>query len=161
MLLTVSDVVLQTANTVQSTTPISEVEKRLVSNPVGRIYITDEEERLLGIVSDHDLLSYRLLGGDGQGRIGTLMAPPPVTVTSSTRLTDAIRLLCQKDCNELPVVAGDRLIGQLCRSQVFRLLHEQNWELPTDESGTRRTSLNLIGGSALESVRESLRLRIA
>lgn len=96
MALTVSDVVLQTAVTVQSTTPISEVEKRLISSPVGRIYVTDEEERLLGFVADHDILSYRLLGGDGQGRIGTLMASAPVTVTPSTHLTEAVSPLPER-----------------------------------------------------------------
>jgi acetoin utilization protein AcuB len=161
MLLNVSDVALQTAITVQSTAPISEVENRLIQNPVSRIYVTDEEERLLGVVPDHDILSYRLLGGDGQGRIGTLMIPPSVTITPSTRLSDAIRLLCQKEIDCLPVVTGERLIGQLCRSQLFRLLHEQNWQLPRESTEPVLTPLAVVGGPSLEPVRESLRLRIA
>jgi len=122
---TVQEVALRASTTVFPESSICDAEQRMVSCAASELYVIDEREHLLGIVPDYEFLNYRLLGGDGQGRITTLMVPVTVSITSQTRLEDAARILTEHRHGSLPVLEEQRLIGELCRKHLLRIFLEQ------------------------------------
>ncbi|WP_437192083.1 CBS domain-containing protein [Planctomicrobium sp. SH527] len=124
MFQTVRDVALRAPATALPDQAISEAEQQLISHNTSEIYVIDTEDRLLGVVSDHEILRYRLMGGDGRTNIAALMSP----VLSSLELTDniesAARLLKEHEYASLPVVQQGRLIGQLGRLNLLRIMAE-------------------------------------
>ncbi len=123
---------------------LEEIVRALESNQRRRAVVIDEERRVLGIISDGDLLrrsrhKYHptlmtrlrglLVGGepieqvlpDAGERAADLMTTPVITVQLDTPLTTALQLMTNHAVKRLPVVdAEGRLVGLLGRASVLR-----------------------------------------
>jgi nucleotide-binding universal stress UspA family protein/predicted transcriptional regulator len=83
-----------------------------------------EAGRLLGIVSDHDL--HRHLAQEDHLEVGQVMDPGEtlISVSPSTSLKEAARLLQELKLQGLPVVAEEKLVGVITVSDVLRAFAE-------------------------------------
>lgn len=88
----------------------------------GAVPVIDEQQRVVGVVSEHDLLS-ALDGGHDWERLsaGDIMARNPYTVRPETDLATFIHVLRSSDLIRVPVVDGeDKLIGIVARRDILR-----------------------------------------
>ncbi len=100
---------------VQYTKPesnLNDVANQMESLNVGSIPVCDYTSKLLGIVTDRDIV-VRGLSKNVQGTslVSDIMTRNPITVTSETSVTEASKLMSQYQIRRLPVVEGDRLVG--------------------------------------------------
>lgn len=88
----------------------------------GSVPIVDEQRRLVGIVSEHDLLASlekRLNWSDLSAR--DIMAPNPYSVRPETDLATLIHVLRASDLIRVPVVdAEGKLLGIVARRDLLR-----------------------------------------
>ncbi len=93
------------------------------------------DEKVIGILTDRDVkrASPSALSGIDQTqydrvlnetRVGQAMTRNPFTVTPSTSIRDAIKVLIDRKYSALPVVEGDRLVGIITGTDMLRLFHE-------------------------------------
>ena len=91
-------------------------------------------ETLVGILSDRDVkraTPSRMAGADMEDydkvvdttRVGQLMTRNPFTVTPSTPLRDAVKVLHDRKFGALPVVEGGRLVGLITATDMLAHLH--------------------------------------
>lgn len=136
--LTVRDVMTRDVITVGTDTSFKEIARRLDENNVSAVPVLDEEGRLVGVVSEADLLykeGYRDRGGKRRratvvGRLrralakaagGTardVMTSPAVTIGPDATLAEAARYMATRGVKRLPVVAGGHLIGIVSRADL-------------------------------------------
>jgi len=92
-------------------------------------------EAILGILTDRDVkrATPSLLSGVSQAEfdqvlhtttVSHVMTRNPYTITPSTSLRDAIKLMLDRRFSSLPVVEAGRLIGILTVTDLLRTLHE-------------------------------------
>ncbi|XP_017215246.1 CBS domain-containing protein CBSX1, chloroplastic-like [Daucus carota subsp. sativus] len=134
---------------VKPTTTVDEALNALVENRITGFPVIDEEWKLVGLVSDYDLLALDSISGSSRSDtsmfpevdstwktfnevqnllsktngklVGDLMTPAPVVVRESTNLEDAARLLLETKYRRLPVVDSvGRLVGIITRGNVVR-----------------------------------------
>ncbi|KAK4417506.1 CBS domain-containing protein CBSX1, chloroplastic [Sesamum alatum] len=134
---------------VKPTTTVDEALEMLVENRITGFPVIDDDWKLVGLVSDYDLLALDSVSGTGRTEtdmfpevdstwktfnevqkllsktngqlVGDLMTPAPVVVHESTNLEDAARLLLETKYRRLPVVDGDgKLVGIITRGNVVR-----------------------------------------
>ncbi|KAK4488401.1 hypothetical protein RD792_004164 [Penstemon davidsonii] len=134
---------------VKSTTTVDQALEMLVENRITGFPVIDDDWKLVGLVSDYDLLALDSISGTGRtdtdmfpevdstwktfnevqnllsktnGQlVGDVMTPAPVVVRESTNLEDAARLLLETKYRRLPVVDGDgKLVGIITRGNVVR-----------------------------------------
>lgn len=134
---------------VKPTTPVDEALEALVEKKITGFPVIDEDWKLVGLVSDYDLLALDSISGGAQidttlfpdvdsswkafnqiqkllaktkGKVvGDVMTPAPVVVHETTNLEDAARLLLETKYRRLPVVDGDgKLVGIVTRGSVVR-----------------------------------------
>ena len=127
---TVREVALRTPMTTLPETSICDAEQRLIAGNAREIHVIDHEERLLGVVLDVDFLNYRLLGGDGRAGIGTLMVSPDLTLSPQSTLAEAAVAFQHPSRNTIAILQGGRLIGGLWRTDLMRILIDQDIRLP-------------------------------
>ncbi len=139
----VHDVMSREVRAVNPETPLAEAVELLLSKVYRTLPVVDEAGRVLGILTEGDLLAKaKLLAASVQRElteaelarelqrlrqsgqtVGGVMTPNPVTVTSQTTLTEAVRLMVEHDIKRLPVVDPQgRLIGLVSRVNVLRAL---------------------------------------
>ncbi|PON33631.1 CBS domain containing protein [Parasponia andersonii] len=134
---------------VKPTTTVDEALETLVQKRITGFPVIDDDWKLVGVVSDYDLLALDSISGGGQSDmnlfpnvdstwkmfneiqrllsktngkvVGDLMTSAPLVVHETTNLEDAARLLLETKYRRLPVVDGDgRLVGIITRGSVVR-----------------------------------------
>jgi CBS domain-containing protein len=115
----VRDVMSKPVFTVGLTTSLSEVADVLAANRISAVPVLDAEERVVGIVSEYDLLART---GETAAQV---MSADVITVSEETEIAAVRSLLIDSHLRRLPVLSGHRLVGILARADVVRLLaHE-------------------------------------
>ncbi|XWS54774.1 hypothetical protein CRYUN_Cryun10bG0118200 [Craigia yunnanensis] len=134
---------------VKTTTSVDEALEALVEKRVTGFPVIDDDWKLVGVVSDYDLLALDTISGSSQNDttmfpnvdsswktfneiqklmgknsgkvVGDLMSPSPLVVRETTNLEDAARLLLETKYRRLPVVDADgKLVGIITRGNVVR-----------------------------------------
>ncbi|XP_039006302.1 CBS domain-containing protein CBSX1, chloroplastic-like [Hibiscus syriacus] len=132
-----------------TTTSVDDALKAVVEKKVTGFPVVDDDWKLVGIVSDYDLLALDSISGSGQeettmfpdvdsswktfnetqklmskhnGRVvGDLMTPSPLGLPETTNMEDAARLLLETKYYQLPVVDGEgKLVGIITRGNVVK-----------------------------------------
>jgi acetoin utilization protein AcuB len=102
---------------------------------VRRLPVLDESGKMVGIVSDKDLLHaapspatslsvYELHYLLAKLTIKQVMSSPVISVTPDTPLEEAARVMADNKIGGLPVSEGDRLVGIITETDVFKILVE-------------------------------------
>lgn len=107
----------------------------LLHHDISSVPVLDGDGRLVGVVSESDLLRGRV-GRDPRahflprdeddaappGTVAAVMTREPITVDVGADLADATRVLLARRIKALPVLDGHRLVGVLARRDVLRTL---------------------------------------
>lgn len=90
------------------------LERRLTALPV-----VDDGRRLVGIVSEADLLGDRYSGRTGLRVVSAVMTRSPVTLPSSATVGEALALIADRGLRVVPVVDGGILAGIVSRGDLL------------------------------------------
>ena len=85
----------------------------MCEKPLGMLSIVDENNRLLGVISDGDIRRALLSGKQNNDLVDTIMTKTPYTTRSSILAVDALSLMIEKRIQCLPVIERGRAIGTI------------------------------------------------
>jgi CBS domain-containing protein len=149
----VKDVMTSHVISVNRDTPFAVIAAALREFHVSAFPVLDENDRVIGVVSESDLLAKLALGGGDEempGMItgilrhkelekargitaGDLMTASPVTVSPGDTVEHAARLMYLRGVKRLPVVDPDnRLIGIVSRTDVLAVYGRADSEIAAD-----------------------------
>ena len=93
----------------------------MVANDIGVVPVTDQDDRLVGVVTDRDLV-LRVIAerkDPGSVRLGDIATTRGIeTVSPDMQLCDARALMAERGIRRLPVVKEGRLVGMLSLGDV-------------------------------------------
>jgi CBS domain-containing protein len=117
--------------------PLKEVAATLVEHGINAVPVVDAGDRLIGIVSEADLLSLETGFGRGPApagprTAGEVMRQSVYTVTGDTDATAAARLMLRHRLKSVPVVAGERVVGMVARRDLLRLIARSDDDIQAD-----------------------------
>ena len=113
--------VMTPAPVVRQTASLADVLTVLTLQPAGEAYVTDEADRLLGVVPDYAVVKARLLNSDGCG-VCQMMTSHIETIAPRQSMAEVAPLFRESWHQQMPVVDQGRLVGCLRRSDVLRWL---------------------------------------
>jgi len=138
---TIKDVMTTHVVAVRRNASFKDMAARLLEHRVSAFPVLDEENRVIGVVSEADLLTKEALSLPDSGEWGAqvsgmlhhreqakaaaitaedLMTKPPVTIGPNDLVSHAARLMYSRKLKRLPVVDdGGRLIGIVSRADVL------------------------------------------
>jgi CBS domain-containing protein/mannitol/fructose-specific phosphotransferase system IIA component (Ntr-type) len=134
--LTVRDVMSDHPMTVRADSPLREVARTLVRTGLGALPVVDDEERVLGMVSEREVIRHLLTVQAFTGPDARVAAPPVsgsktvrdimtrqvLCVAPGQPLAEVASLMSNKDVDRVPVVREGRLVGFLTRGDIVRKL---------------------------------------
>jgi CBS domain-containing protein len=141
--MTVQDVMTALVVTVGPETTLKEVARRLVNRGISGIVVVDDDRRVLGVVSEADLLikeqgaaalphrrGSRFLGESREAKMaiakaeattaGEAMTSPAITIEPRTSVPAAAAIMVERHINRLPVTHDGRLVGIVSRADLVR-----------------------------------------
>lgn len=143
----ISDVMTTNVVTVRRTTPLRDVATLLIEKGISGLPVVDEEDRVVGVVSEGDFVTAaghagalrKLIarvyagGSDGGGvaesTAGAVMSHPPRTIAEDRPVSEAAAQMARWKVNRLPVVRDDKLVGIITRADIVRLYARSDDEL--------------------------------
>ena len=134
--LTVRDVMSDHPLSVRADTPLREVARTLVRTGLGALPVVDDDERVLGMVSEREVIRHLLTVQAFTGSDARVAAPPRsgskcvrdvmsrqvLCVAPGQPLAEVASLMSNKDVDRVPVVREGRLVGFLTRGDIVRKL---------------------------------------
>ena len=112
--------------TLASSAPATEAGARLAQPDVRAVLVSDDDGRLVGVVTRTTLVREVVAAGrDPRSTLlGDIAEVPRFTVDADLPVDEAFRLLEEEDLERVPVVEGGKLVGVLSRSVLQRRLAE-------------------------------------
>jgi CIC family chloride channel protein len=113
---------------VRENATLQEMAERFLTRSNNFLPVVDAEQRLLGMVSLHDLKPFLNSNQELKAIIAyDVMRPPPPCVTPGDRLLDVLPIVLASEQRHVPVVnttSERKLIGALVRAEVLGLFSE-------------------------------------
>jgi len=133
--------------TIKADMSITEALRVMRQNQVRRLPVLDNEDRMVGIVSEKDLLYaspspatslsiYEMHYLLSRLRVTELMTTDVITVAPDTPLEEAARIMADNKIGGLPVMEEGRLVGIITETDIFKVFLEL---LGAREKGLRLT----------------------
>jgi CBS domain-containing protein len=129
------DVMMTDVPTTTVDTPVSEVIAVLESNDLGGMPVLDAEQKLIGMVTEYDIISKR------GHTAGGIMSRGVITVQETAPLAELIELMGLHGVRQLPVVRDGQLSGIVTRRELMRRYARTIWiceQCGTEEPGLLR-----------------------
>ncbi|MEU6541281.1 CBS domain-containing protein [Streptomyces sp. NPDC047000] len=166
----VGDVMTRTVVALGGGAAFKDIVRAMRQFQVSVLPVVDDQYRVLGVVSEADLLSKEELRDDGPDRgllparlrladlakagartAGELMTVPPVTVRPDETLSRAARTMAHRQVNCLPVVDGEGVLkGVVSRSDLLKVFLREDLDIAGE---IRREVVARLFPSPLEPVR--------
>ncbi|MFF5777763.1 CBS domain-containing protein [Streptomyces virginiae] len=135
----VADLMTDEVVSVAPGTAFKDTAKLLAQYDISGVPVLDDEDRVVGVVSQTDLLAHAAPGPDTSRQNGTeaepptagdVMSAPAVTVRAEETAADAARLMTRRGIERLPVVdVEDRLVGIVTRRDLLRMFLRPDSEI--------------------------------
>jgi len=144
---TVKDVMSTHVIAVRQRAPYKEMATMLHEQRVSAFPVLDDDNKVIGIVSEADLLTKEALDGSASGALegmlrrrehlrasavtaADLMTKPPVTIGPDAPVAQAARLMYSRRVKRLPVTSDDgTLIGIVSRADVLSIYSRSDAEI--------------------------------
>ncbi len=133
-----SDIMTLGAATTTATSSLAAAIKCMSDHRISALPVLDEEERLVGIVTEgdffrQDLGPFRLdalVSAEAEERarslasmtVAEIMSTQPITVDGAESLEEAIAIMEGRAVKRLPVTSNGKLVGLLSRADILRFL---------------------------------------
>jgi len=99
-----------------------DVALQLVSGRFSGMPVTDEEERIIGVITEYDLLNQVREGKElTKLTAEDVMQKNPITVDADSPLTDVLDIMLENGILRIPVTDRLRLVGVISRSAILRI----------------------------------------
>ena len=140
-----ADIMTKRVVSVDAETTIAEAARLMLQHRISGLPVTDQSGKMVGIITEADLLHRAELGTDrrhrrwielliGPGRladnyveaharkVGEAMTQTVVSVAPQTELPDIVRLMEARNVKRVPVIDAGRLVGIVSRANLVRTL---------------------------------------
>jgi CBS domain-containing protein len=110
------DIMTRQVVSVSPVTPVRQLAKILTQNRISGVPVVDKRGKVVGIVSERDLL-------DGRGsQVKSIMNKNVIGVAEDTSVQEIASLMATRHQKRLPVMRGGQLAGIVSRADVVRAI---------------------------------------
>ena len=134
--LTVRDVMSDQPRTVHADTPLKEAARTMVRAGLGALPVIDADRRVVGMVSERDIIRHLLttqvfsgadvrsmmMPGSASRSVRDVMSRQVMCVAPEQPIAEVASLMSNKDVDRVPVVREGQLVGFLTRGDIVRKL---------------------------------------
>ena len=121
------DIMKKSVISTKKSASAKDIALQLVSGRFSGMPVIDEEERVIGVITEHDLLNKVLEGKDlGKLTVEDVMQKNPITVDVNAPLGDILDIMLENGILRIPVTDGLCLVGVISRSDILRIALSNN-----------------------------------
>jgi len=109
------------ATVITDETSLNAIAEILVHARIGGVPVVDDQERLVGFVSETDLMGALLRSSDASSVVARdVMSTPPISVDEFATTDEVMTIFRERDIHHLPVVRSGKLVGIITPLDVLK-----------------------------------------
>ncbi|MFC2013839.1 CBS domain-containing protein [Chloroflexota bacterium] len=117
---TAKDIMTQTVITVKEDMILTDVIKLLLRWHISGIPVVDDDNNLLGIITEHDVVNFTLSGDAADTKTREVMTKQVETSTPDTLFVEIVNNFASKQIRRIPVVENGKVVGIVSRRDIIR-----------------------------------------
>lgn len=110
--------------TIHGSAMVDEVFDLLLRHRISGMPVVDDDEHIVGVITEHDLLNLLYNPETEQGQVSDYMTTNVLTVEEDGMLIDAVELFLSRNVRRIPVVRDRKVVGVISRHDVVRYIRE-------------------------------------
>jgi len=121
--------------TVSPQASLDDAASLMATEHVSRLPVVDKRGKLVGIITEKQILRYapskatlldefEIKGVMNRIAVEKVMTRDVITITADTPIEDAARVMADHEISGIPVVSGDRLVGVIAETDLFKAFLE-------------------------------------
>jgi CBS domain-containing protein len=131
----VRDIMTRSVVTTRPAISVKDAAVVLAGHGVTLLPVLDESDRVVGVLTEADVVRRRIPLGPRQGAwqgndagppppitVGEVMSSPPLTTNPATDAAELARVMIDRGIRSVPVVDDDRLVGIITRRDLVRTI---------------------------------------
>ena len=118
--LKLEEIMTRPAISARENTPAKDIAFEIFYGFFSGMPVTDENGKVIGVVTELDLLKQVLAGKDFEKITAGDIMTKPLTVDVNTSLRDALTVMIEKNIIRIPVTEEGRLVGVIARRDILR-----------------------------------------
>ncbi len=108
----IKEIMTKDVKTVSEDCTVKEVAEHMKSLNVGSVPVCDKSNKLVGMVTDRDMVIRGLTSsGEQNTPINQVMSTNPVSISPDTGVHEAARVMAKNQIRRLPVVENNEVVG--------------------------------------------------
>jgi CBS domain-containing protein len=155
------DVMTRPVVTVGPNARLKDVAATLIEHGINAVPVVDGDGRLLGIISEADLLTLEPSAGTGHQPSPAVGQRPPGTarhvmsqsvymVTEDTEAAATARMMLRHNLKSMPVVTAGRVVGMVARRDLLRLVVRGDHDIRADLQRRLEEELDALRGVSMD-----------
>ncbi|HNR32013.1 MAG TPA: CBS domain-containing protein [Candidatus Hydrogenedentes bacterium] len=106
--------------TVAENTPVQTAMRLIVENDITGLPVVDEEHKLVGIISEKDLLKVLYQPHLGDALVMDIMSTDLITFEEDADLVDVAEAMIEGHFRRVPILRDGRIVGLITRRDILR-----------------------------------------
>jgi len=121
----VHEIMTEKVVTVPAEKGLKQIIKLMATSKISSVIIK-KKERVVGILTERDLIKKILLPGLSAGKVSLqdIMTGDPMSVNSHADLAEASEMMKQKGIRHLPVIDNEKLVGLITQTDIVNETHK-------------------------------------
>lgn len=107
--------------TIAAEATVGDAARKMDHERISAIIVTEDDDRLAGILTDRDLRRVVAQGLPGDAPIAEVMSAIPYTIQADALALDALLSMVEHTIHHLPVMDGDHIVGMVTSGDLMRL----------------------------------------
>jgi CBS domain-containing protein len=133
---TARDIMTSTVITAKEDMLVTDVIKLLLRWHISGLPIVDDDEKLVGIITEHDVVNFALSGHAANTTAAEVMTKNVVTYSPETLVVEIINYFAAHRIRRVPVVEGGKVMGVISRRDIVRYMDQMYGRLVAKEEET-------------------------
>ena len=133
---TARDIMTSTVITAKEDMLVTDVIKLLLRWHISGLPIVDDDDRLVGIITEHDVVNFALSGHAADTTAAEVMTKNVVTYSPETLVVEIINYFAAHRIRRVPVVDGGNVVGIISRRDIVRYMDQMYGRLVAKEEET-------------------------
>ena len=117
---TAKDIMTQTVITVKEDLILTDVIKLLLRWHISGIPVVDDDNNLLGIITEHDVVNFTISGNAADTKAREVMTKQVETCAPDTLFEQIVNDFASRQIRRVPVVENGKVVGIISRRDIIR-----------------------------------------
>jgi len=119
-MLKAKDVMSRTITTIHAGKTLFEAIRLLVCNEISGMPVVDEKEKMIGIITEKDVLNFIFSGNLKNTKVEEIMTKKVVSFSQETDVDTIALSIGHNRFRRVPIVEGDKVVGIISRRDIIR-----------------------------------------